>query len=559
VRRQRYECVVKDAAGVVTHTHWFTQVLPRDHIGDRHLSCRECEEAISVHKGAQASSRRSSWPVGAVVDALAELAQGMSYGQASTNLWDRAAAARAHLAAHAPDADAETVEEPAATAAPDEVPPPEELGAEEDTNEPEVAVLVEVVDAEQVPQPESGSWIAVRRRSAWHLAADLVEQYSPVLFEHVIAPIREREREVRVANDAVRAAGGVPELPLTFVLDEVPVYVRMRGAAASRVSWTILSVAEVWWRPGRKPGQYLRENRLRLARAFPGPADTEAWLLVLHELGVVPDVVVADFGLAIDAAVTLYYRDHDLLRVPSLFHFTQAMRRMLTDTPGYSTGRGKTREALELFDEHLRLVDRDWLVTGGVGGWDRWWVEFERLAVSVGAPVKPLTNRRDIYKPVIAAAIPALTAQPHLPASNSGIELKNRNLLKGVLRGRSQRYRNLARTNGLLDLVVCADHGLFLDRSTVSGILRADNLAQGRDGWATRMRTYDDPQPPVLVDDDTISDSFAVRPSLLPEGQEPKRRRKYKRGQPRYSSLLDPGLVPALLEARLFADGGELP
>ena len=35
----------------------------------------------------------------------------------------------------------------------------------------------------------------------------------------------------------------------------------------------------------------------------------------------------------------------------------------------------------------------------------------------------------------------------------------------------------------------------FLDKGRVADLLRADNLAEGNHGWATAMRSYDDPQP----------------------------------------------------------------
>ncbi|WP_416061222.1 hypothetical protein [Rhodococcus indonesiensis] len=36
----------------------------------------------------------------------------------------------------------------------------------------------------------SGSWTSAQGKPAWHLAADLVEQYAPLLFEHTLAAAR---------------------------------------------------------------------------------------------------------------------------------------------------------------------------------------------------------------------------------------------------------------------------------------------------------------------------------------------------------------------------------
>lgn len=477
-RRQRYRC-----RPVGADAHYFTLTLPREHVPQATVKCAGCEEFVGIHKGSQAASRRTRWPLSSVVETLGELAKGVSYAQASCNVWDKTKLAEAHAVTH----------HDSWTAGPDAI------------------------------TTASRSWPSERGRSAWHVAADIVEQYSPVLYAHVEKGIRAREAKLRATNDRVKAAGQVSAQPITFVLDEIPINVK-RAGGKSRVGWSVLAVAEIVWRPGPTPmDQPKRENKLRLVRALPGSATGDTWALVLDELGTTPDVVIADFGGAIAVAVNANYASLGVLQVPSLYHFVRAMALMLNDTVGYYERKNRSRVANPLLVKHLSLVSRDALVYGGRGGWKTWWDDFEQMAADMNAPLAPLQVRRDLFEGPIDAAIPILAAQPFLPGSNAGIEIKNRNLLKPLLRGRQQRYRNIARTNALFDLLVCQENGLFNDTELISHLIREDNLAHG--GWSTRLRSFNDIQPPSLASEDDTTKS-------------------------RYSSLLDTGLVPALLEAR---------
>jgi hypothetical protein len=494
-KRQRYVCTRKDEDSDDPEKkvrHFFTLPLPREHVDKATKKCGQCDEFISVHKGTQASSRRSKWAMRAVVEGLVELANGTSYSKASQNIWEKTDLAVSHEAAH-------------------DAPPVLRMGAGDQTTE---------------------SWSSERGRNAWHVAGDLVEQYSPLLYEHVMKTVHAREAERRRVNDEEYADGLVLASPLMFIMDEIPVYVRFKKGR-SRNAWTVYTVAETLWHPGPTPMDMpSRESRLRLARALPGPASTEGWLLVLDELGVRPDVVVCDFGQAMANAISIQYAGQPLTTIPSLYHFLNAMELMFHDTPGYHTTYRKKRHAIPVLVKHVQRITRDNLVAMGVQGWRDWWDEFEQVAVDLGAPLAPIRNRRDIYEDAIAAAIPTLTMQPFLPASNAGIEIKNRSLLKPLLRGRQQRYRNIARTNALFDLLVCQENRLFNNTDLITKLIRDDNEAFG--GWSTRLRSFNDRQPPVII---------PATPD--PDGEEPATKEK-----PRYSSLLDTGLVPALLEAR---------
>ena len=474
-RRQAYRCTPPGEL-----PHFFAQVLPRERVEAGSVHCDMCEEFVSVHKGSQVSSRHTKWSISAVVDALTELAQGTSYSRTGLNVWEKTKRAEEHLLTHDP-------------------------------------YWTEPSD----PFEASGSWRSLKGRNAWHVAADLVEQYSPLLYGHVIDQVQQRELQQRLTNDEVKAAGGVLSMPLTYVIDEIPVWVRRKGSGESSVAWTIHSVAEVVWRRGKNGGPQLRDNRLRLVRSLPGAATITTWQVVLDELGVVPDVIVSDFGGAIAGSLTAKYGGQGVLTIPSLYHFAEAMREMCERTPRYNDGEGRNRRPLPVIEKHLRGITRDNLVLMGAVGWSQWWDELEQIVHDLKAPSAPVSTRREFYETTIGDSIAVLVAQPFLPASNASIEIKNRSALKAMLRGRQQRYRNIARPNALFDLVVCQENGLFNNRQHVTSLIRNDNFRNA--GWAVPGRSYIDTQPPNLTG---------------------------AKNPPRYSSLLDTGLVPALLESR---------
>lgn len=537
-KRQRYKCVSADGS-----THYFAMPMPRVHVAPATVKCSHCEEFVGVHHGAQAASRRSKWPMSAVVDALNELSLGVAYSKASLNMRAKFELAVAHAATHSDGQPVPEKKPPrlsatqkAKKAAREEAKRLKEEAArafsgEDPFSDPPALTapptVVDVYTGEVIEFRESArdaSWNAVQARNAWHAAADIADQYSPVLFAHVDAEHRKREQAQRAENDAVKAAGGTPTSPVIFVMDELPVFLR-KGKGASRVAWTIHVVGEVIIRPGKTENDPpLRENRLRLARALPGPASASTWLLVLDEVGVVPDVVIADNGQAIAGSISHVYDGMDVAFVPSLFHFAQTMSAMFFETDGYFTRVNGKKAIHPDLKKHLGTLNRNSLVLMGGVGWKQWWDDLEQLAINIGAPPAPVIARRGTYFDVIDQALPLLAAQPLIPASNAGVEHSIRSQLKPIMRGRKQRYRNITRTNALLDLVVCADTGLFNNTELVAKLIRDDNLKFN--GWATPLRAAGDTQPPALVDE---------------EG-DPR--------QPRYESLLDTSLVPVLLKDR---------
>jgi len=481
-KRQRYRCTAESGT-----THVFAQELPREQVEVASEKCSGCDEFLSVHKGSQASSRHSKWSLDSVVEALREVSLGVSYSQASQNIQDKTS----HTITHS-------------------------IGHEETWK-----VTGEIADHETL------SWSSERGKNSWRIAADLVEQYGPVLFTAVINPIRIRQERQRLINDKIKAEGKIPALPITFILDELPVYLRFAGAKKSQLAWTIYVVAEIQWKPGK--GSYeipRRETRLCLVRALPGSVSPEGWRLVLDELGVIPDVVISDFGSTVISAIRTRYASKSVILIPSLYHFSKSMARVLMGVSGQRKGPRGGPSANPLFVDHLNLITRDELVAMGVLGWAQWWDELEKLARKEKLPLASIQIVRNIYEDDFARAISSLIEQPYLPASNAGIEIKIRGLVKPLLEGRAQRYRNLARTNTLFDLLVCQEYKLFNSRKVVANLIRNDNLISR--GWATPQRSFND------------------RRNLVSKGK-----------SKIYSSLLDTSRVGNLLTARSKAKGNE--
>ncbi|MDY7527591.1 MULTISPECIES: hypothetical protein [unclassified Cryobacterium] len=95
-----------------------------------------------------------------MLEALNELSIGVSYAQSSLNVLEKTGHAERHALSHR------------GSASPDR-------------------------------RPMTSS--AADGADVWHLSADLLEQYGPVLYDDVIATIRDQEHIQRLANDSDRA------------------------------------------------------------------------------------------------------------------------------------------------------------------------------------------------------------------------------------------------------------------------------------------------------------------------------------------------------------------
>lgn len=513
-KRQRYLCR-PHGRGEDADKHSFAPPLSREKVTP-HSACATCDELLSPHAGTLTAARHTSWVLHQQAFALNELSMGASYSQTGLLLRERRGDVLAHLATH--ETDQEHPEpEPRETAK-----VPQELTAHDG---PEVAD-----DGSGEPETESKagplapsqersiSASAQDGRSAWQLAANLVEQYAPLLYGEVTERIRAREADARATNDAQLADSPDEPLltPLTYVLDELPVYIRSTTDRVRR-SYSLLVVTEVAWEPRRTSNDPVRHhNRLRLARVYPR-SDATAWRLVLDELGVRPDFVIADAADAIRLAVAKQW-DGQTQLIPSLFHARRNLRKPLADGRRTSHVVEGRRRVLPELGKHLARLDRDELVNLTPADWAAWWDDLATKVAALGAPVETLIAQRRTYEDRIGDAIPLLRTHPHLPASNAAVENRIRQDLDPFLTNRKQAFRNLARTNFLFDLAVCRAQGAFTDLADLAERIRVWNEQAG--GWA--------PQPRVVVD-------------TQPAGTT---------GPQRYSSLLNPLLVPALAKTR---------
>lgn len=478
-QRQRYRCVPVDAA-----PHSFTPPLPRQTVAFGTDACSTCDELLSPHRGTQTGARATSWSLPAIVRALNELSMGASYASTSLLMREHRALTLEHL---------------------------------RDAHGAAGTLAAGQIEA-------GGTYAGGEGKKAWHLAADIVEQYAPLVYDSVESKMRQREQRLRDANDKILAdqPDAVLQAPLTWVLDEVPIYVKRRDRETKRRSltiWTVHVVVEIDWRSSPNPDTLpAKRYRLRLARAYPrGNADT--WRLVFQELGVRPDVIVADCAESIAGGIKATY-GADVAFIPSLYHLRKNLTRVLSEQPGTTVKVEGRRRLKDVFDKPLDMLNKDDLRSMPEEEIREWWDLYVRLIADQGVPLPSVLQQRKLYEERMVRAVPLLRSHRHLPASNAAVENRIRGTLDPFLTNRKQLYRNLARTNFLLDLAVARDQGAFVDLDRLMRLVRDDNLAAG--GWARQPRTIYDPQPP------------AGAPG--------------HRGA--YSSLLNPAMVDALLEHR---------
>lgn len=471
--RQRYRCYPTPADRSVFHR--FTPVLPRDHVHASGESCAECEELRGIHRGDPTVSRRQSWSARLVAETLRDLSRGATYADVSQRM--RTAAERTR------------------------------------TRKP----------TGRTPKGYTGSRLA---RNAWHIAADWCETYSPVLWEPLHARLLS-EATAAAEERQTDASSQAGRRPMVVVIDDVPVNARFvdeDGANVSRRDYFVLVLAEVLW-SAAAGGRTERSLRLRLVRAYPSN-DHHAWKLLFDELGYEPDFIIADAGTGLLKAVGDYYGPSTAL-IPSLFHIREAVEEGLLKTPG-AWVRAHPRAAKELRPEladHLAGLSKKNFVAGGPVAWTAWWDSLEDLLRTAGVPVEPTRKRRRNYEKAVAAVLPTLAAHRYLPLSTGGLEVTIRRRLEPLLANRAHAFANLERTNRLLDLVVCAEHGVFDNMAKVVELLRADSAAN--EGWSTPLRQVADAQPP-------------------PSPGQSKR-------QQRYSSLRDQQLLRDLARAKKLA------
>jgi hypothetical protein len=453
-QRQRYLC--RPAEG---KPHQFTPPLSREAV-EPGEACDTCDELLSPHHGPVTAARHTPWTLVGVAKALNDLSLGESYANVSLALRAQRDAAMEHLSS------AHGVETSANSAAP-------------------VAT-------------SSASYSQRQRKNAWRVAADLVEQYSPPLYAAVEEELLARTQALRDANDAALAAApnGTLSTPIVYVLDELPIWTEGAPGKNKRPSWNVLAVAEVLWRPPSSPhGLPERETRLRLARAFPRN-NADAWRLVLEELQVRPDFVVADNGSGLQGALRAHYGT-SVANVPSMWHIQKNLRETLLELPNTTFRKGKETVLLDPLRKHLGRLSRDEIIGGTATDVAHWWDELESIVAGLPAPVPTIVAQRKMHEPRLVAALPLLNANPHVPASNAAIESRIRVALKPFLSNRAHMFGNQERTNRLLNLIMCREAGMFNDLSQLA--LRIRQLNESNGGWAPEPRQILDRQPPSLL------------------------------------------------------------
>ena len=442
--RQRYHCTPADGSV----PHHFTPPLPRDHVHARGVPCAVCGEHRGVHRGETAVARQHRWSARVVAEGLAQLSAGVSYGEvgrwalrvAGISIFDQR------------------------RASPPPKPEPDSLNA---------------------PKKRRVSAASKASHRVWHIGADWVEAFSPVIWGPIEARLREGALVERARLDAAIAAHEPLERPQIILLDDVPVYGQdpdKPGHQRRDAGFFVLVVAEIAWHEGE------REQKLRLVRAMP-KSNTDAWRLCFDELGYDPDFVVADAGTGIGAAIATHFDPERTRFVPSLWHVAKTVRAALAKTPG-AASKGQLRPELAT---HLAELGRDGRAMRSPGDWLDWWNDLEGLLRAAHLPVDVVRRRRANYEQAILTVLPDLLANPAIPMSTGGLEKTIATRIERVLNERRAQLANIERTNALFDLVVAREHGAFDHPDEVAALLRTD--ARAHEGWTVSLRAIADPYP----------------------------------------------------------------
>lgn len=427
--RQGYRCY--PMTGDRTISHDFTPALPRAYVEDD--ECVRCETPLGIHRGEQAVARRHRCAAYTIANAIIRLSNADTYGK--VGVWVQETLDKAR-----PGRQPRQPETPATK--------PKRLGKEQADN-------------------------------AWHLAADIVEAYSPVFWGPLEAKLRARAQAERARLDADRAAGRPLDRPMIWIADELTIKLHAKEL------FCVLIVVEATWKPGRREPVM----ELRVARVMPGRS-VEDWLIVWDELAgkkdepgeVWPDFLVSDMAHAILASARARF-DGRTQWVPSLHHVASAIREH------YNDDKATRRLDDEPMEAHLGLLARDSAALGSAAAWSEWWDKLDRLGQRKGAGF--FDNIRSNYEAEWAAVIPAL-GQAWIPHSNAAVENFIRERFERLFQRRTA-FANLERTNRLTDLVVCRVHGVLDSEAVVAKTLRDDALRHG--GWAAALRDVIDPQP----------------------------------------------------------------
>lgn len=308
----------------------------------------------------------------------------------------------------------------------------------------------------------------------------------------------EYEKRQREKNDAFLAENPEQPLrtPIVYLLDDVPIFINQRNSkrvTTQQDSWALLVVVELRWQESKDPNNLpKREARLRLARAYPRRHE-DAWMLVLNELPVVPDFIIADAGSAIQGAFTRFYTGRKPVFVPSLYHIHKNIRAVLQKVSGGSSKSGKKVFLSKSLNDAANFMAREDLLQLSPQELSDCWDNLIAEVARTGEPTAKISIQRKMNEPKMLESITTLRKYPQLPASNAAVESRIRLDLDPFLANRKARYRNLARTNFLLDLAVCRSQGAFIDLTKLAKKIRESN--ESANGWAPTPRAVADHQP----------------------------------------------------------------
>lgn len=424
--RQRYRCTnPKDR----TDRHTFTAPLPRSAVEDD-TCCDDCRVPTPRHAGSEASTRRLNYPPSVVYSVLHDLADGRAYTHSSMRALERMKRS---------------------------------TGRTRSVN----GKAVEELNAAGLVSPSRD------QKAHWHIAADILERFGPLITEPAFENIRIEESEYRAAG-----------LPVVYVADEVPVkrdYVRSSTYNSSPVVWNALVVSRMKWEKDGKGAVVGRSSRLVRVRALP-TLTKEAWSLVLSELDA-SDFLIADGAAAIENAAKATWGTNTTF-VPCVWHATDNIRKRLTPA------KGKPPEKIR---DHLFTLTRDLMAANGPGAVSEWFDELELLAEAAQLPMEPVVALRRQYEPLLgkSATVAAAHSNPKVPISNASVENQIEAWVNKLTRRRGAMFANLARTNLLGDLIVAGANGALLRHHEVVEHLR--DASRVAEGWSPPPRALVEP------------------------------------------------------------------
>jgi hypothetical protein len=520
--RQSYKCFPADGS----KPHKFTPPLPRDHVHDNEEHCDHCDELRGIHRGETAVARRHSWSTRIVARGLDMLSAGASYSEVSRWALRVSGTKRTRRSTSADDGPELVDAHPAVTtdAEFDEGDP---FGAEVINEEPMALddpsdeEAEEDEDAPPKKKKRKVSQASKESRNAWHIAADWVEAFSPVIYQPVDEQLRHDAQLERARLDELRKNRQPLDRPQVILVDDEPVYGRdldRKGRARRDAGYYVLVVAELHWpEPGDDP---MARNdptvKLRLVRAM-AKSNTPAWRIVFNELGYEPDFVVADAGSGIGAAIRAHYDPKRTKFIPSLWHLALKLELALNDVQGAITVTPTGRELIEPLRDHVRKLSRTSGVLDTPAAWSKWWDDLLAILAKHHLAADVILARRKSYEKAMQAVLPDIARHPQIPISTGGLETLLARQVKPLLAMRRTSFGNIERTNLLFDLVVARQHGSFDNLGEVAKLLRHDTELHR--GWTVSLRAVSDPRPRggtySSLRDTTLLSKVAKRQGLI--------------------------------------------